>query len=79
MVLLTLFGGFLKALGVDIDHGDDVVIEGDHAGVGETFAIGTYLHEVEAFSCGVLTAEEEIWAGEGAGGEPGRGGEKTTT
>ena len=78
VVLFALFGGFIEALGVDIDHGDDVVIEGDHAGVGEAFAVGTDLDEVEAFGGGVLPAEEEIGAGEGAGGETGGGGEEVT-
>lgn len=78
VVLFALFGGFFEALGVDIDHGDDVMIEGDHAGVGEAFAVGTDLDEVEALGGGVLAAEEEIGAGEGAGGEAGGGGEEVT-
>ncbi len=76
MVFFALFGGFIEALGVDIDHGDDVVIEGDHAGVGEAFAVGADLDEVEALGGGVLAAEEEIGAGEGGGGEAGGGGEE---
>lgn len=76
VVLFALFGGFIEALGVDIDHGDDVVIEGDHAGVCETFAVGADLDEVEALGGGILAAEEEIRPGEGAGGEAGGGGEE---
>lgn len=76
MVLLTLLRGFLQALGVHIHHGDDVVVERDHARVGQTFAVGSDLDQIQAFAGGVLTPEEEVGAGECAGGEAGGGGEK---
>ena len=76
VVLLALLGGFFEALGIHIHHGDDVVIERDHAGVGQAFAVRADLHEVQAFASGVLPTQEEIRASERAGGESGRGGEK---
>ena len=79
MVLLTLLRGFLKTLRVHIDHRDDVVVQRDHARVGQAFAVRTDLGQIQPLARCVLTAQKEIRAGESTRRESGGSGEETTT
>jgi hypothetical protein len=67
----TALGGFIQALRVHIDEGDDVVRERHGLGVGLAFAIRADDGEVQAFGGRVLAAKQKIRTGEGGGGETG--------
>jgi hypothetical protein len=78
VVLSTLFGGFIQALGIDIDESNDVVVKRHALGVGLAFAVGTDDGEIEALASGVLTAKKEVRTRECSGSETSGAAEEMT-
>lgn len=79
VVFFALFGGFIEAVLVDVDEGDNVVAEGDGLGVGLAFTVGTDDGDIEAFAGSVLTAEKEVRSGEETCCEAGGGADEAAT
>ena len=66
MRLVILVRGFIQLLLIDIDHGDDVVIERDVIGIGEAFATRADLCEAQSLASSVLAFQQEVRHGEGS-------------
>ena len=78
MMLFALLGGFIEALLVNIDEGDNGVVKSDALGVGLTLAVGADDGDTQLLACGVLSLEEKIRTGEGSGGEARRAAQEMT-
>jgi len=79
VVFFAFFGGFVEAILIDINEGDDVMTQGDGLGVGLAFSIGANDGDVETLACGVLAPKQEVRSREEACSDAGGGADEAAT